>query len=140
MTSGTKAGARHERRIDWRLGADLLARGISIAAVAQRLGCSRSHLAKKRREDPDFRSMIEEARTRAPAVHLDRIDTLKRAVHDAIEAEVRAGNVRVILWLADRLELVSPPSERTPEEELRDILRGLGPDELREFESLRDQP
>jgi transcriptional regulator with XRE-family HTH domain len=140
MTSGTKAGARHERRIDWRLGADLLARGISTAAVAQRLGCSRSHLSNKRREDPDFQSMIEEARTRAPAVRLDRIDTLKRAVHDAIEAEVRAGNVRVILWLADRLELVSPPSERTPEEELRDILRGLGPDELQEFESLRDQP
>lgn len=140
MTSGTKAGARHERRIDWRLGAQCLARGMSIAAVAERLGCSRSHLARKRREDPKFRSLIEDARTQAPVVELSRIESLKRAVHDAIEAEVRAGNVRVILWLADRLDLVSPPSERTPEDELRDILRGLGPAELQEFQDLRDQP
>jgi hypothetical protein len=31
-----------------------------------------------------------------------------------------------------------PPSERTPGEELRELLSGLSPEELREFESLRD--
>jgi hypothetical protein len=46
----------------------------------------------------------------------------------------------VILWLADRLKLVTPPSERTPDHELRQILGGLTAEELREFEGLRDAP
>ena len=68
----------------------------------------------------------------------DRMEELRRAVHEAIEAEVRNGNVRVLLWLADRLKLITPPSERTPEQELRAILGGLSQDELQEFEGLRD--
>lgn len=70
----------------------------------------------------------------------DRLGDLGRAVQAKIEDEVKAGNVRVILWLADRLKLITPPSERTPEQELRAILGGLSPDELRQFESLRDAP
>ena len=46
----------------------------------------------------------------------------------------------MILWLADRLKLVTPPSERTPERELRQILGGLTSEELSEFEELRDAP
>jgi hypothetical protein len=46
--------------------------------------------------------------------------------------------VRVILWLADRLKLVTPVDERTPEAELHELLGSLGPDELREFENLQD--
>jgi hypothetical protein len=70
----------------------------------------------------------------------DRMADLRRAVHEAIEAEVRNGNVRVLLWLADRLKLITPPSERTPEQELREILGGLSQDELKEFEELCDTP
>ena len=70
----------------------------------------------------------------------DRIENLRLAVRTAIEAEVKRGNVRVVLWLADRLKLITPPSERTPDQELREILSGLSPDELQEFESLRDTP
>ena len=51
-------------------------------------------------------------------------------MRDAIEAEVKRGNVRVLLWLADRLKLLTPPTERTPEQELREILGGLSQDEL----------
>ena len=70
----------------------------------------------------------------------DRNAELRRAVREAIEAEVKSGNVRVILWLADWLKLITPPSERTPERELREILGGLSQDELHEFEGLRDAP
>jgi hypothetical protein len=45
----------------------------------------------------------------------------------------------VLLWLADRLKLITPPSEGTPDQELREILRGLTSEELREFESLQDE-
>ena len=70
----------------------------------------------------------------------DPMGDLRRAVHEAIEVEVRNGNVRVLLWLADRLKLITPPSERTPEQELREILGGLSQDELKEFEELCDTP
>jgi hypothetical protein len=46
--------------------------------------------------------------------------------------------VRVVLWLADRLKLVTPPSERTPTRELQALLGSLTTEELREFEELRD--
>ena len=46
---------------------------------------------------------------------------------------------RVAMWLADRLKLVTPPNESTPDHELRQMLSALSPEELREFESLRDE-
>ena len=136
MTTEKITGARRERRINWRLAANLLAQGATAAAVARQLGCSASHVARKRRADATLKRWIEEARSSPPptvpatpipattavpeAPHastprprLDRIDDLRHALHDAIETEVRNGNVRVILWLADRLNLVQPPSERT---------------------------
>jgi hypothetical protein len=57
-------------------------------------------------------------------------------VHRAIDLAVANQNVRVVLWLADRLKLVMPPDERTPADELREMLNGLSPEELCEFESL----
>jgi Helix-turn-helix domain of resolvase len=142
MTDRLEAGARRAepRPIDWHHAAELLAGGMPIATVARRLGCSRSQLSRKRHHDPAFQSWIEDSKRTAPMRERDRIAELGLAVRAAIEAEVKTGNVRVVLWLADRLKLITPPSERTPEQELRDILGGLGPDELEEFESLRDTP
>jgi len=124
------------RRIDWRKAAELIAHGKADGEVADQVGCSRRHLSRKRKHDAVFQSWIEELRR--AAVERERIGDLRRVVQQAIEAEVRNGNVRVILWLADRLKLITPPSERTPDQELREILGGLSSDELREFESLRD--
>ena len=36
------------------------------------------------------------------------------------------------------MNLVPAASERTPAQELQDLVNGLSPEELREFESLRD--
>jgi hypothetical protein len=47
--------------------------------------------------------------------------------------------MRVVLWLADRLKLVIPPNEHTPDHELRRLLGGLTSEELMEFEQLRDE-
>ena len=69
-----------------------------------------------------------------------RFEELRPAIHKVIAREVGLGNVRVTLWLADRLKLVTPPSQQTPEQELRQLLAGLTTEELLEFESLRDAP
>ena len=109
-----------------------------MATVARRVGCSRSHLSRKRNQDVAFRRWIGEFADAAG--EREPIGDLRVVVHAAIETQVRKGNVRVILWLADRLKLITPPSDRTPEQELHAILRGLSTDELREFESLGDRP
>jgi hypothetical protein len=136
MTAAHKAGtAAAPCRPDWRLAAQLLANGEPLAVVARTLRCSRSQLSRKRNHDPLFQDLIEEFRQMGPE---ERLARLRQAVHRAIDLAVAGNNVRVVLWLADRLKLVTPPSERTPGEELRELLNGLTPEELREFESLRE--
>lgn len=134
MTGASAAGARHAafRRIDWHRAAELIAKGRTIATAAAQVGCSRSQLSRRRNHDPVFRRWIEDCR----AVGDGPMAGLRGALHAAIEREVKKGNVRVILWLADRLKLVSPPNERTPEQELQALLGNLTSEELREFEGL----
>jgi hypothetical protein len=136
MTAAHEAGKRAAPcHPDWRRAAQLLAYGDPVAAVAEKIGCSRSQLSRRRNHDPVFRAWIEEFRQMGPD---ERLAHLRQAVHRAIEEEVSKGTVRVVLWLADRLKLVTPLSERTPGQELSELLNGLSQEELREFESLRE--
>ena len=136
MTAAPAAGKRAAPcRPDWRRAAQLLAYGEGIAVTAEKVGCSRSQLSRKRNSDSVFQSWIEESRRIGPD---DRLARLREAVHRKIEEEVGKGTVRVLLWLADRMNLVTSASERTPAQELQDLVNGLSPEELREFESLRD--
>jgi len=134
MTAAPRAGkAVAPCRPDWRLAAQLLANGEALATVAKTLGCPRSQLSRKRNHDPLFQDLIEEFRQMGPE---ERLARLRHAVHRAIDLAVANQNVRVVLWLAERLKLLTPADERTPADELREMLSGLSPEELCEFESL----
>jgi len=135
---GGGAARSARRRIDWRQAAELVADGTPPGAVISRVGCSRRQLSRRLNHDKVFQRWVAEARQAAIERERNRLGDLGRAVHRAIETEVKKGNVRVLLWLADRLKLITPPNEATPDQELRDILGGLSSDELSEFESLRD--
>ena len=136
-----RARRRTVRRVvDWHQGAELLARGIRIAEAAAQIGCSRGALARRRKHDPVFQTWMDRCRAAGPEANRPQFADLHSTLREVIEKEVRDGNVRVILWLADRLKLVTPPSERTPAQELRQILGGLTSEELCEFEALRDAP
>lgn len=141
MTVDHDGGAARtgRRRIDWRKAAELVAEGTPPGLVVSQVGCSRRQLSRRVNHDTLFQGWVDHLRQAAIERERNRIGELGRAVQSAIEVEVKKGNVRVILWLADRLKLITPPSEGTPEQELREILRGLSSDELREFESLRDE-
>jgi len=66
-----------------------------------------------------------------------RVSALRDALLDAIEHEVQVGNVRVILWLADKLRVLEASGgDKKPAEELRRFFAELDGDELREFASL----
>jgi hypothetical protein len=141
MTVDLDGGAPRtgRRRIDWRKAAELVAEGAPPGAIIGQVGCSRRQLSRRLNHDTVFQGWVEELRQAAIERERSRISELGRAVQTAIEVEVKKGNVRVLLWLADRLKLITPPSEGTPDQELREILRGLSSDELREFESLQDE-
>jgi alkanesulfonate monooxygenase SsuD/methylene tetrahydromethanopterin reductase-like flavin-dependent oxidoreductase (luciferase family) len=136
-----RARRRTARRVvDWHRAADLLAQGMSTADVAARLGCSRATLARRRKHDSVFQSWMARSGAAGAAPDDPQFTVLRPTLHGVIEKEVRAGNVRVVLWLSDRLKLVTPPNERTPDDELRRLLSGLTTEELLEFEGLRDAP
>ena len=128
------------RVIDWHRAAELLAQGMTIGTVAARVGCASATLSRKRKHDPLFQALLAHCRESPTEDKGGGLADLTHTLHGTIEKEVRAGNVRVILWLSDRLKLVTPPNESTPDQELRAILRGLTPEELREFQELRDEP
>jgi hypothetical protein len=128
------------RAIDWQRAAEFLAQGMTSAEAAARVGCSRTTLERKRRTDATFQSWITRAAESDADPGVRRFEDLRPAIHKVIAHEVGLGNVRVTLWLADRLKLVTPPSQQTPEQELRQLLAGLTMEELREFETLRDEP
>jgi transposase-like protein len=132
-----RRGAR--RVIDWPQAAELLGQGLTIAAVAERVGCAPATLARKRRQDPAFRDRLARPHSPEPKPEGSRMPGLRARLQCAVADEVGIGNLRVILWLAERLKLVTPPSERTPQQELRALLDSLTEEELLEFESLRDE-
>lgn len=124
--------------IDWRMAAELLARGLSVAETARQIGCSRSQLSRRRNHDAVFQSWIEDCQISLPPVRERKIGSLRQRLHDAIDAEVQGGNVRVILWLADRLKLVTPDKKQKSTSSLDELLRSMSEQDIREFESLKE--
>lgn len=126
------------RVVDWRMAAELLARGLSVAEAARQVGCSRSQLSRRRNHDELFRSWIEAFEAELPPASERKIGSLRQRLHDAIDAEVQGGNVRVILWLADRLKLVTPSAKEASASPLDDLLRTMTDQDVKEFESLKE--
>jgi hypothetical protein len=134
------APARRKPRqpIDWRRAAELLVENKTVSAVAQDIGCSRSAVSRRRNHDPIFQDWMQRLRDLAKPDPEERVAELRRSLHAAIDEQIGKGNARIIVWLAERLNLVPAPGQPTPVEELRGLLGNLSADELREFESLRD--
>ena len=57
----------------------------------------------------------------------------------AIERQLRTGQLRAMMWLADRAKVAPPPNPSTPDQELRAILNALTTAELSEFAALGDE-
>lgn len=61
---------------------------------------------------------------------------LRAPVLAAIAQEARKGNIKVILWLAARLNCVTAEGRTPANDDLTALLRGLSADELRDFARL----
>ncbi len=123
--------------VNWEKGAELLAQGVTITETARQIGCSRGQLSRRSNHDQAFQDLIKAFEADRPAISEQRMSSLRQRLHDAIDSEVQSGNVRVILWLADRLKLVDPPEQIEERSPLDDLLKGMTETDLKEFESLK---
>lgn len=130
-------------QIDWREAAQQLASGATIKEAAKAAGCTQNRLRARLRSDPDLQQLIENTPTTDHGILASLsaegdLTDLESILREAIAHEVRAGNVRVVLWLADRLKLANPHGDRSSESRLEELIQSLTAEELRELESLRD--
>jgi|GEM_PF-3743882 len=95
------------RRIDWSAVATSLADGASTIDVANFVGCSRQHVWRILRSSNALRVRLGEERMRIAAECGSQIEGLRRTIAEKIAHEVYAGNIRVLLWAADRLGLTN---------------------------------
>ncbi len=128
--------AKSGQVVDWDDAARLLAAGLSHREVCELAGCSLPQLQGKLARSAAFREAVIRHREEGPGEPAVMYDRLRRLVYTHLERLVRSGNLRVLLWIADKLKLVQPIDKAAPELELRTILDSLSDEEFAQFEAL----
>jgi hypothetical protein len=95
------------RVYDWALIVAMLTEGHPIQEVARFTGCSRSQIWRILRRSNVARSMLQEVRIRRAVESATRLELAREASVDLILSQVREGNLRAALWVADRLGVTS---------------------------------
>lgn len=123
-------------RPDWDEAARLLAAGLTPAEVARFVGTTPSRVRSRLQRVKAFRDTVEEYRAAGRTNPAAAYEYLSRIVYVQLERELRAGNLRVLLWVADRLKLVRPPEADAGRGELAGLLASLSPEERAELAAL----
>lgn len=90
---------RPRRRVNWREAAELLARGISLEAAAEKLDCGVPVLRRNLRRSPQFRLRIQQAAEQRRL----RAQLRFMALGEHVAAQLRLSeklDLRVLQWLA----------------------------------------
>ncbi len=103
--------------LDWALAAEMLAEGCSTSHVAGKIGTTRQNVWKVMKDSDAFRKRFAANRARSLSEAGAIIDGLRSEVAETLKREVMAGNIRVTLWLADRLGLVGRTFPERPRAE-----------------------
>jgi hypothetical protein len=109
------------RRVDRNMVAFLLSVGWSVGEVAEKVGCSRQHVWRLMRRSKRFGRAVAAAEYEVWTEADGRLTALRPVVASALVRELAQSNVRVMLWLADRLGLASGgyatlhPADRAPQ-------------------------
>jgi hypothetical protein len=98
---------RGKKDICWIWAAALLARGHSVTMVAQQLGISRTTLWKALKESAELRRMVAAEQAEMAIEAGAPLHALRNDVRDLIREKLREGDTRVLLWLANKLGIVS---------------------------------
>ncbi|MFN7194675.1 MAG: helix-turn-helix domain-containing protein [Rhodospirillales bacterium] len=105
------------RSYDWALVVAMLSRGHKVNEVARFTGISRSQIWRILRRSNVARGMLHEVRVRRAVETATRLELARSAAVELILNEVKDGNLRAALWVADRLSVTSwgyPTQKLTP--------------------------
>lgn len=100
---------------DWARVAYYLAAGVSATEVARHFGVSRSTIWRGMQRSSGLRHRVQAERRMFQRESDNRFVALRHAVVDGLQHAISAGNIRVLLWAADRLDLggtLLPADER----------------------------
>lgn len=102
------------RQLNWKLAAEMLAAGCSTEQVARQIGTTRQNVWRVMKDSDVFRQRLVANRMRGISEASGVIDGLRGEVAETIKREVLEGNIRVTLWLADKLGLVGRTYPENP--------------------------
>lgn len=103
-------GLNNRTRTDeqWARIAYYLAAGVTIAEVARHFRLSRSTIWRALQRSPGLRRRIVAEREMLRRESDSRFVAMRHAVLEGLSRAINAGNIRAILWAAQRLELGGP--------------------------------
>lgn len=123
-------GLNNRSRTDeqWARIAYYLASGVTVTEVARHFKLSRSTIWRALQRSPGLRRRIAAEREMLRRESDSRFVAMRHAVVEGLSRAINAGNIRAILWAAERLELGGPllvVKECQPEPERRPIRRPM---------------
>lgn len=123
--------------IDWSKAAWLTAQGAKAGDIVAAVGCSRSQLRRRQQQCPLFCALAEQygltfagigapkgRSPQQPPPGESRLP-LAETVRARLEQEILDGNVKVAMWLAERLRLFSPEDKEGTDGTLRRLLETM---------------
>jgi hypothetical protein len=117
--------------IDWTKAAWLMASGTRPGEIATAVGCSRSQLRRRAKGCGLFQALVEQYALGLAEVKgvADGADDghlhLAETVRAHLEREIIDGNLKVSMWLAERLRLFSPADKAGTDGTLRRLLESM---------------
>lgn len=126
-------GEKTQRRqpVPWQEIARLLAAGLNDAEVADILGCDLAALRRRVKRWGGSAELVARYRQECAESPEETYRRLVELVYAHLERQVRTGNLRVLLWVADRLRLVRPLAVPRETDELETKLAALAEEDDR---------
>lgn len=121
--------------IDWSHAARLTAKGVRPQEIMAAVGCSRSQLRRRQKSCGLFQALVARLRDtdQGGAGPLGPDLPIDQVVRSHLEQEICNGNIKVVLWLAERLRLFSPEANEATDDTLKRLLDSMTPDERSAF-------
>lgn len=116
---------KRRRPVPWQEVVRLLAAGLSEGEVAELVDCDLKTLRARIRRWGGIERIVARYREESAESPTETYRRLVELVYAHLERQVRSGNLRVLLWVADRLRLVRPLEAAAQPDPLEERLAAL---------------
>lgn len=122
---------------DWAKAAWLVANGATTDEIVAATGCSRGQLRRRESSCGLFRALVEQYRSVLAnddeKASLRTPHELALTVRRKLEREIDDGNMKVVIWLAERLRLFTPNAGEDAEAMMERLLASMTEEERKAF-------